>query len=131
MKVKLLFILILLFFVSSCHVDENKENEATNNPSTEEEIEIEFYLCVYANETLKLNDHTVSLDSLGALIEKQKEIAGLEDLPKIVLVIDKSVKMKLVSNVEDELRKINALRIKYSSLSPEEFDEYVQQNIKK
>jgi biopolymer transport protein ExbD len=114
---KLFSIFILLLFISSCESKKDKNVEIISSPSSEnivDEIELEFYLCIYSDETIKINRQQVSLDSLGIVILEHKELANLDSVPKITFIVDKSVKMKLISQIENELRKINTtiMRIK-------------------
>jgi biopolymer transport protein ExbD len=128
---KLFSIFILLLFISSCESKKDKNVEIISSPSSEnivDEIELEFYLCIYSDETIKINRQQVSLDSLGIVILEHKELANLDSVPKITFIVDKSVKMKLISQIENELRKINTTKVKYSTLTPEEFDNYVENN---
>ena len=66
---------------------------------------------------IQLNDHYVTLDEIGAAIEKERSQMSEENRQHMVVSIraDRSTEMGLINDVKQELRKAGALNINYSA----------------
>lgn len=73
---------------------------------------------VYGSEPrIQLNDSFAKLNEISEFIASEKESKNEADRPFLTtsLKIDQETKMGIVTDVKQELRKANALRINYSS----------------
>ncbi|MEG0796101.1 MAG: biopolymer transporter ExbD [Odoribacter sp.] len=76
------------------------------------------YQGAYGSEPrIQLNDRFATLDELGAFVAAERESRKEEDRNNITnnLKVDKKVTMGVVTDIKQELRKANSLRINYGS----------------
>jgi len=68
------------------------------------------------DSTVQINNSKVALSEIVSYLDKEKEKLHEDDKDKmsVVLKIDKHVKMSLVSEVKESLRKANVLNISYA-----------------
>ena len=66
---------------------------------------------------IQLNDKLVTLNDISHFIANERRTASDEDLNRMVVDIkaDKNVKMGLITDIKQLLRKQNALKIRYSA----------------
>ena len=66
---------------------------------------------------IQLNDRFATLEELGAFVVSERESRKEEDRNSITnnLKVDKNVTMGVVTDIKQELRKANSLRINYGS----------------
>ena len=66
---------------------------------------------------IQLNDTYATLGDIAEFIEKERESRDEAEASKLTtsLKIDKGTKMGLVTDIKQELRKLNALKINYST----------------
>lgn len=66
---------------------------------------------------IQLNDAYANLNELAEFIEAEREARDESEAPKLTtsLKVDKDTKMGLVTDIKQELRKANALKINYST----------------
>ncbi len=66
---------------------------------------------------IQLNDAFASLDDISLFVEMEKEERDEVERNKITwsLKVDKDTKMGIVTEVKQELRKVNALKLNYST----------------
>lgn len=98
--------------------------EATEVTKLEDKALVDYiYIGPPTNETLgseprmQLNDQFAGLDELDAWVIMNNERRQEVEVPKITrsLKVDKKTSMKFVTDVKQELRKSNALKINYST----------------
>ena len=67
---------------------------------------------------IQLNDAYAEIADIGSFIELEKEDMVESDIPKMTvsLKVDKETKMGIVTDIKQELRKANALKINYSAV---------------
>lgn len=65
---------------------------------------------------IQINDKLASLDEIGEYVTEERSHLSPEDLKRMAVSIDadKDVRMGLISDVKQELRKVDALKIIYS-----------------
>lgn len=70
---------------------------------------------------IQLNDQFATVDDIGAFVLTERENVEEKRQPAMTfaLRVDKETKMGIVSDVKYQLRKVNALKINYSSLPGE------------
>ena len=76
------------------------------------------YQGAYGTEPrIQLNDRFATLEELGAFVVSERESRKEEDRNSITnnLKVDKNVTMGVVTDIKQELRKANSLRINYGS----------------
>jgi len=66
---------------------------------------------------IQLNDSYASLNDIPQFIEMERKARDEREVPLMTtsLKVDKETKMGIVSDVKQELRKLNALKINYST----------------
>jgi len=66
---------------------------------------------------IQLNDTYANVNEIPEFIEKERQARDEAEVPFLTtsLKIDKDTKMGIVSDIKQELRKMNALKINYSS----------------
>ena len=66
---------------------------------------------------IQLNDHSVTLDEIGAAIEEERSHMSEENRQQMVVSIraDRGTEMGLINDVKQALRKAGALNINYSA----------------
>ncbi|NQX84778.1 MAG: biopolymer transporter ExbD [Flavobacteriaceae bacterium] len=67
--------------------------------------------------TIQLNDNFAKLDEIGAFISSERAALREELIPflTVSLKVDKDANMGIVGDVKQELRKVNALKINYTT----------------
>lgn len=67
---------------------------------------------------IQLNDQIANVNDIKSFVENERTQVNekLQPAMTFALRVDKDVKMGIVSDVKQELRKVNALKINYSSL---------------
>ena len=78
------------------------------------------YESVYGTETrIQLNDKFASVKEVGSYIlaERAKKPQELQNVLTTAMKIDKNANMGLISDVKEELRKVNALKVNYTTSS--------------
>lgn len=76
------------------------------------------YTKVYGTEpTIQLNDKFSSPSEVGdyILMERAKKSQDLQDVLTTSLKVDKNANMGLISDIKLELRKVNALKVNYTT----------------
>jgi biopolymer transport protein ExbD len=70
---------------------------------------------------IQLNDQFAKVSDIASFIEAERQSHTEAEIPQMIvsLKIDESVKMGIVSDIKQELRKVNALHISYSSRKSE------------
>ncbi len=71
---------------------------------------------------IQLNDQIASLDQIPQYVELERSKRSQADVPLMIfsLKIDKNTEMGIVSDIKEELRKVQALKINYSARKPYE-----------
>lgn len=126
----IIFMLIFFFMVttsmrkSSVKVSQNLP-QATEVQKLEKKSLVSFiYIGAPSNTTdygteprIQLNDDFAGVNEIITFISRERLGHKDEDIPKLTtsLKIDKEVKMGIVTDVKQELRKCSALRINYSA----------------
>ena len=67
---------------------------------------------------IQIDQGFVSISEIGSIITAHQTLLPENLQPKFIVIIkaDKNVEMGLISNVKQELRKINVLKIQYSTI---------------
>ncbi len=71
---------------------------------------------------IQLNDQIASLDQIPQYVELERAARSQADVPKMIfsLKVDKNTEMGIVSDIKNELRRVQALKINYSATKPYE-----------
>ncbi|MFD2588600.1 ExbD/TolR family protein [Croceitalea marina] len=83
------------------------------------------YASVYGTETrIQLNDKFASVDEVGSYIlaERAKKPQELQNVLTTALKVDKEANMGLISDIKQELRKVNALKVNYTTFEGDAFN---------
>lgn len=66
---------------------------------------------------IQLNDKIATVDDIASFISNERKHSSAEDLEKMIVDIkaDKDVKMGMIVDIKQALRKRNALKIRYSA----------------
>ena len=69
---------------------------------------------------IQLNDQIATLDQIPQYVESERAKRRQEDVPKMTfsLKIDRETDMGIVTDVKQQLRKVQALKINYSARKP-------------
>ncbi len=69
---------------------------------------------------IQLNDQIATLDQIPQYVEAERAKRRQEDVPKMTfsLKVDKETNMGIVTDVKQQLRKVQALKINYSARKP-------------
>ncbi len=69
---------------------------------------------------IQLNDQIAGLDAIARYVEQERAQRPQADVPKMTfsLKVDKETDMGIVTDVKQELRKVQALKINYSARQP-------------
>ncbi len=69
---------------------------------------------------IQLNDQIAGLDDIPRFVEQERAQRPQADVPKMTfsLKVDKETDMGIVTDVKQELRKVQALKINYSARKP-------------
>ena len=82
------------------------------------------YVKIFGSEpTIQLNDKYADIDDVGPFIIEQrgKMPAHLRPYVTVSLKVDKRAGMGLISDIKQELRKVNALKINYTTYEGDAF----------
>ncbi len=73
---------------------------------------------------IQLNDEFANLNDIASFVAAEREARAEAERPLMItsLKVDRDTKMGIVTDVKQELRKINALKINYSALRGEVVD---------
>ncbi|MFK5971835.1 MAG: biopolymer transporter ExbD [Flavobacteriaceae bacterium] len=83
------------------------------------------YAKVYGTQpTIQLNDKFSSPSEVGdyILMERAKKSQDLQDVLTTSLKVDKDANMGLISDIKQELRKVNALKVNYTTYEGNAFN---------
>ena len=83
------------------------------------------YQSVYGTEPkIQLNDKFASVDEIGSYIlaERAKKPQELQNVLTTALKVDKNANMGLISDIKQELRKVNALKVNYTTYEGNAFN---------
>jgi len=83
------------------------------------------YQSVYGTEPkIQLNDKFASVSEVGSYIlaERAKKPQELQNLLTTSLKVDKEANMGLISDIKQELRKVNALKVNYTTYQGNAFN---------
>lgn len=83
------------------------------------------YQKVYGTQpTIQLNDKFSSPSAVGdyILMERAKKSQDLQDVLTTSLKVDKNANMGLISDIKQELRKVNALKVNYTTYDGNAFN---------
>lgn len=83
------------------------------------------YQSVYGTEPkIQLNDKFASVDEVGSYIlaERAKKPQELQNVLTTALKVDKGANMGLISDIKQELRKVNALKVNYTTYDGDAFN---------
>lgn len=83
------------------------------------------YQSVYGTEPkIQLNDKFASVEEIGSYIlaERAKKPQELQNVLTTALKVDKDANMGLISDIKQELRKVNALKVNYTTYEGNAFN---------
>ncbi len=83
------------------------------------------YQSVYGTEPkIQLNDKFASVEEIGSYIlaERAKKPQELQNVLTTALKVDKNANMGLISDIKQELRKVNALKVNYTTYEGNAFN---------
>jgi len=83
------------------------------------------YQSVYGSEPkIQLNDKFANVDEVGSYIlaERAKKPQELQNVLTTALKVDKEANMGLLSDIKQELRKVNALKVNYTTYEGNAFN---------
>ena len=83
------------------------------------------YQSVYGTEPkIQLNDKFASVDEVGSYIlaERAKKPQELQNVLTTALKVDKEANMGLISDIKQQLRKVNALKVNYTTYDGDAFN---------
>ncbi len=83
------------------------------------------YQSVYGTEPkIQLNDKFASVGEVGSYIlaERAKKPQELQNVLTTALKVDKNANMGLISDIKQELRKVNALKVNYTTYEGNAFN---------
>jgi biopolymer transport protein ExbD len=84
---------------------------------------IKMLATLYGTEPrIQLDDAFATVDNIAEFVEKERKARNEAEVPYMTmsLKVDKDVKMGIVSDVKQELRRVNALKINYSTRKGDE-----------
>ena len=82
------------------------------------------YQKVFGTEPkIQLNDKFANVSEVGdfILMERAKKAQELQNVLTTALKVDKNAKMGLISDIKQELRKVNALKVNYTTYEGDAF----------
>lgn len=82
------------------------------------------YQKVFGTEPkIQLNDKFASVDEVGSFIlaERAKKPQELQNVLTTALKVDKNANMGLITDIKQELRKVNALKVNYTTYEGDAF----------
>jgi len=83
------------------------------------------YESVYGTESkIQLNDKFANVKEVGdyILAERAKKAQELQNVLTTALKVDKNANMGLISDIKQELRKVNALKVNYTTYEGDAFN---------
>lgn len=83
------------------------------------------YQKMYGTESrIQLNDKFAAVSEVGDYIlgERAKKPQDIQNVLTTALKVDKSANMGLISDIKQELRKVNALKVNYTTYNGEAFN---------
>lgn len=83
------------------------------------------YQNVYGTEPkIQLNDKFASVDEVGSYIlaERAKKPQEIQNVLTTALKVDKDANMGLISDIKQQLRKVNALKVNYTTYDGDAFN---------
>lgn len=83
------------------------------------------YQSVYGTEPkIQLNDKFASVEEVGSYIlaERAKKPQELQNVLTTALKVDKDANMGLISDIKQELRQVNALKVNYTTYDGDAFN---------
>ena len=83
------------------------------------------YQSVYGTETrIQLNDKFANVNEVGSYIlaERAKKPQELQNVLTTALKVDSDANMGLISDIKQELRKVNALKVNYTTSEGDAFN---------
>ncbi|PNQ72023.1 biopolymer transporter ExbD [Hanstruepera neustonica] len=124
--------MLLFFFMVATVMRQNTlkiENRLPRADQTEKLAKRNLLMYIYAGKPssaykdmgtvarLQLNDKFASVNEIAAFIAAERDSKREEEKPFLttVLSVDKETNMGLVSDIKQELRKVNALKINYKT----------------
>jgi len=125
--------MLLFFFMAATTMREVSLMVQNSMPEAEQTVKLEKkslvsniyvgkptaqYQASYGTQPrIQLNDHFASLQDINLFVQSEEEARSEEDRNKIInnLKIDKEVKMGIITDIKQELRKANSLRINYGA----------------
>ena len=85
----------------------------------------EEYQAVYGTEAkIQLNDKFANVSEVGSYIlaERAKKPQEVQNFLTTALKVDKNANMGLISDIKQELRKVNALKVNYTTYQGNAFN---------
>jgi biopolymer transport protein ExbD len=125
--------MLLFFFMSTTHMKEVDYKVKIRLPKASEAKKIEdksLVSYIYVGEPIKklqskygtkpviqLNDQIATLDNIQQYVEEERSKRRQEDVPRMTfsLKVDENTDMGIVTDIKQELRKAQALKINYST----------------
>ena len=83
------------------------------------------YAKVFGTEPkIQLNDEFASVEEVGSYIlaERAKKPQELQNVLTTALKVDKNANMGLITDIKQELRKVNALKVNYTTYEGDAFN---------
>ena len=83
------------------------------------------YQKVFGSEPkIQLNDKFANVDEVGSFIlaERAKKPQELQNVLTTALKVDKEANMGLITDIKQELRKVNALKVNYTTYEGDAFN---------
>jgi len=131
----IIFILLFFFMVSTTMKEVDYKVKITLPEATEvKKLEnkslvsyiyigtpLEAYQQKYGTKpVIQLNDQIAGLDQIAQYVEQERAKRSQADVPKMTfsLKVDENTDMGIVTDVKQELRKVQALKINYSARKP-------------
>lgn len=132
--------MLLFFFMTVTVMKDNTlkvENTLPNASETKKLEKKDRVIYIYAGEPtsqytskfgkearIQLNDKFSSPSDVGAYIleERAKKPQELQNILTIALKVDKGANMGLISDIKQELRKVNALKVNYTTYEGDAFN---------
>ena len=113
--------------------ERNREAEETNKKLEKKDRVIYIYVgkptqeyqSVYGTEPkIQLNDKFASVSEVGSYIlaERAKKPQELQNVLTTALKVDKDANMGLISDIKQELRQVNALKVNYTTYDGDAFN---------
>lgn len=129
--------MLLFFFMVTTTMKKSEVIVKVNPPSATEVVKLEkkslvSYIHVGpplqakygTNSRIQLNDRYASIDEIQEFITKEREARNENERKQLTtsLKVDKATKMGIVSDIKQELRKVGAYLVSYSSTEVKKMD---------